>query len=146
MTSPTGSVTGGVDARTDTHDAAALDERGRLLGVRKFASTPDGYRALLGWLEAFGPVAVIGVESTGSYAAGLVRYLRSRQVDVVEVNRPHAHTRRRRGKSDPLDAEMPPGARGARDGDPEAHRRQRRGDPPAAGRARQRGQGPHRSA
>src|SRR3954447_10834453 len=106
MTSPTGSITGGVDAHTDTHDAAALDERGRLLGVRTFASTPDGNRALLGWLETFGPLAVICVASTGSYAAGLVRYLRARRVDVVEVNRPHAHTRRRRGKSDPIDAEM----------------------------------------
>jgi transposase len=46
------------------------------------------------------------VESTGSYAAGLVRYLRSREIKIVEVNRPHAHTRRRRGKSDPIDAEM----------------------------------------
>jgi transposase len=46
------------------------------------------------------------VESTGPYAAGLVRFLRSRGVAVVEVNQPHAHTRRRRGKSDPIDAEM----------------------------------------
>jgi transposase len=106
MTSPGGSVTGGVDAHTDTHDVAALDERGRLLGTRTFATTPDGNRALLAWLAAFGPIAVIGVESTGSYAAGLVRYLRSRDVAVVEVNQPHAHTRRRRGKSDPIDAEM----------------------------------------
>src|SRR3954466_293311 len=78
MTSPSGSVMGGVDAHTDTHDAAALDERGRLLGVRTFASTPEGNRQLLAWLQAFGPIGVIGVESTGSYAAGLVRYLRSR--------------------------------------------------------------------
>lgn len=99
-------VTGGVDAHTDTHDAAALDQQGRLLGVRTFQTTPDGNRALLAWLESFGRVGVIGVESTGSYAAGLVRYLRSRDIDVVEVNRPHAHTRRRRGKSDPIDAEM----------------------------------------
>src|SRR4051812_16588950 len=106
MTSPGGSVTGGIDAHTDTHDAAALDERGRLLGVRTFASTPEGNRQLLAWLQAFGPIGVIGVESTGSYAPGLVRYLRSREISVVEVNRPHAHTRRRRGKSDPLDAEM----------------------------------------
>ncbi len=69
-------------------------------------TTPEGNRALLAWLEAFGPIAVIGVESTGSFAAGLVRYLRSREVTVVEVNQPHAHTRRRRGKSDPIDAEM----------------------------------------
>ena len=106
MTSAAGAVTGGVDAHTDTHDAAALDERGRLLGARTFPTTPDGNRALLAWLASFGAVAVIGVESTGSYAAGLVRYLRSRDIDVVEVNRPHAHTRRRRGKSDPIDAEM----------------------------------------
>ena len=107
MTSPGGSVTGGVDAHTDTHDAAALDERGRLLGTRTFPTTPDGNRALLTWLETFGLIAVIGVESTGSYAAGLVRYLRSRDVAIVEVNQPHAHTRRRRGKSDPIDAEVP---------------------------------------
>src|SRR3954465_6203243 len=106
MTSPSGSVMGGVDAHTDTHDAAALDERGRLLGVRSFASTREGKRQVLAWLQAFGPIGVIGVESTGSYAAGLVRYLRSREISVVEVNRPHAHTRRRRGKSDPIDAEM----------------------------------------
>jgi transposase len=106
MTSPAGSVTGGIDAHTDTHDAAALDERGRLLGARTFPTTPDGNHSLLAWLESFGPIAVIGAESTGSYAAGLVRYLRSRDVAVVEVNQPHAHTRRRRGKSDPIDAEM----------------------------------------
>jgi transposase len=104
MTSPGGSVIGGVDAHTDTHDAAALDERGRLLGTRTFPSTPEGNRALLAWLESFGSIAVIGVESTGSYAAGLVRFLRSREVAVVEINQPHAHTRRRRGKSDPIDA------------------------------------------
>jgi transposase len=49
---------------------------------------------------------VIAIESTGSYAAALVRYLREHGVRVVEVNQPHAHTRRRRGKSDPIDAEM----------------------------------------
>jgi len=49
---------------------------------------------------------VVGVESTGAYAAALVRYLRGCDVAVIEVNRPHAHARRRRGKSDPLDAEL----------------------------------------
>jgi len=99
-------VTGGVDSHADTDEAAALDERGRLLGTRKFATTSAGYAQLLGWLESFGELDVIGVESTGSYAAGLVRYLRLKEVRVVEVNQPHAHTRRRKGKSDPIDAEM----------------------------------------
>ena len=48
----------------------------------------------------------VGVESTGSYAAGLVRALGERGIAVVEVNQPHPHARHRRGKSDPLDAEL----------------------------------------
>jgi transposase len=99
-------VTGGVDAHTDTHDAAVLDDRGRLLGTRTFAADAGGYWQLLAWVREFGPVAAIGVESTGSYAAGLVRYLRANGVRVLEGNQPHPHTRRRRGKSDPIDAEL----------------------------------------
>ena len=98
-------VTGGVDAHTDSHHVAALDERGRLLGDAAFATSARGYQELLAWLESFGQVELVGVESTGSYAAGLVRLLAARGIDVVEVNQPHAHTQRRRGKSDPLDAE-----------------------------------------
>jgi transposase len=97
-------VFGGVDAHTDSHHAAALDEQGRLLGDAAFATSSEGYRELLGWLERFGQVERVGVESTGSYAAGLTRFLAARGIEVVEVNQPHAHTRRRRGKSDPLDA------------------------------------------
>jgi transposase len=106
MTRSDGQVIGGVDAHADSHDVAALDERGRLLGTRTFPTTPEGYRALLSWLEGFGSVTAVGVESSGSYAAALVRYLRTRDVGVLEINRPHAHTRRRRGKNDPIDAEM----------------------------------------
>jgi transposase len=98
-------VTGGVDAHTDSHHAAALDEQGRLLGDAAFATSVEGYGELLAWLESFGQIGRVGVESTGSYAAGLARFLAARGVAVVEVNQPHAHTRRRRGKSDPLDAE-----------------------------------------
>ena len=99
-------VVGGVDAHADSHHAAALDERGALLGTEGFATTMDGYGELFGWLSSFGKLAVVAVESTGCYAAGLVRYLRSRGVPVLEVNEPHAHARRRLGKSDPIDAEL----------------------------------------
>ena len=50
----------------------------------------------------------IGIEGTGSYGAGLSRWLRARGPVVIEVERPRRHdrqARRRRGKSDPLDAE-----------------------------------------
>lgn len=99
-------VIGGVDAHADTHHAAALDDRGALLGTQQFPVSTPGYRQLLGWLRRFGGVDAIAVESTGAYAAGLVRYLRRRGVRVLEVNQPDAHTRRRRGKDDPIDAEM----------------------------------------
>ena len=106
MTDPQRAIVVGVDAHTDTHDAAVLDACGRLLGTRTFRADAGGYRELLSWVRRFGPVAALGVESTGSYAVGLVRHLRAEGLEVLEVNQPHAHTRRRRGKSDPIDAEM----------------------------------------
>jgi len=99
-------VIGGVDAHTDTHEAAALDQRGALLATASFATTFAGYAALLDWLRDFGRIDVVAIESTGAYASGLVRYLREHDIRVLEVNQPYAHTRRRRGKSDPIDAEM----------------------------------------
>lgn len=106
MTQPPRAIVVGVDAHTDTHDAAVLDDCGRLLATRTFAADGAGYRELTEWVGRFGTLAAIGVESTGSYAAGLVRHLRAEGLEVLEVNQPHAHTRRRRGKSDPIDAEM----------------------------------------
>jgi transposase len=97
-------VTGGVDTHLDLNVAAALDRVGGLLGVAEFPTTPAGHRELLGWLSGFGQVARAGVEGTGSYGAGLARFLRAAGVAVVEVDRPNRQARRRSGKSDPLDA------------------------------------------
>jgi transposase len=106
MTQEDALVVGGVDAHADAHHAAVLDERGALLSTKSFPTTTPGYRQLLDWLTSHGEIEVVAVESTGSYAAALVRYLRQHDVAIVEVNQPHAHTRRRVGKSDPIDAEM----------------------------------------
>ena len=97
-------ITGGVDTHSEVHAAAALDPVGGLLGVAEFPATKAGYASLLGWLGGFGDVALVGVEGTGSYGAGLARYLAARGVRVVEVDRAGRQDRRRRGKSDPLDA------------------------------------------
>jgi transposase len=97
-------VTGGVDTHLDVHVAAALDEIGGLLGVKKFDASGAGNAELLGWLQSFGPVVRVGVEGTGSYGAGLARLLGSAGVEVIEVDRPNRQVRRRQGKSDPLDA------------------------------------------
>jgi transposase len=97
-------VTGGVDTHLDTHVAAALDPLGTLLGSEAFETSTAGYKALLAWLESFGDVTKVGVEGTGSYGAGLTRFLRRAHVAVIEVDRPNRAERRRSGKSDPLDA------------------------------------------
>jgi transposase len=66
--------------------------------------SPRGYQQLLAWLRSFGRVVKVGVEGTGSYGAGLARYLAAEKVEVVEVDRPDRKARRQHGKSDPLDA------------------------------------------
>ncbi len=104
MTVPTTRVTAGVDTHRDQHVVAALDERGAELGVRSYPTTPTGHRALLAWLRELGAVERVGVEGTGSYGAGLTRFLHARGVVVVEVNRPNRQLRRSHGKSDPVDA------------------------------------------
>jgi transposase len=49
-------------------------------------------------------VALVGIEGTGSYGAGLARHLAAAGVRVVEVDRADRQDRHRAGKSDPLDA------------------------------------------
>lgn len=98
------SVTLGVDTHRDTNVAAALDERGAELGVESFATTAEGHCQLLQWAESFGSVTRAGIEGTGSYGAGLARYLQAQHIHVIEVDRPNRQRRRRLGKSDPIDA------------------------------------------
>jgi transposase len=106
MTSPDRHVTGGVDTHGDLHVVAALDSAiGRHLGTASFPTTTAGYVGLLEWLRAWGQLDQVGVESTGSYGAGLLRFLRAKGVEVIEVDRPDRKARRFEGKSDPADAE-----------------------------------------
>lgn len=97
-------VTGGVDTHGKTHHAAAVDQTGRVLGDREFPATAAGYRALCSWLRSWGRVVKVGVEGTGTYGAGLARYLAGQGIALVEVDRPDRKTRRAKGKSDPIDA------------------------------------------
>jgi transposase len=97
-------VFGGIDTHKDMHVAALLDGAGMVLGTTEFPTTCAGYRQLLGWMHTAGPIARVGVEGTGSYGAGICRQLTAAGVEVVEVNRPDRSQRRRRGKSDVLDA------------------------------------------
>src|SRR5664280_3307594 len=99
------SVVVGVDTHKDLHVAVALDALGRRLAELVVPATAAGYRQLHHWAGDLGQVDAFGVEGTGSYGAGLARYLRHSGRRVIEVNRPDRATRHRKGKSDPIDAE-----------------------------------------
>jgi transposase len=98
-------VVAGVDTHQRTHHAAVLTESGARIGDQEFPATRTGYQQLLDFVAGHGLIAKIGVESTGSYGAGLTVHLLAAGVEVVEVNHPDKLTRARRGKSDAIDAE-----------------------------------------
>ncbi len=103
----------GVDTHLDVHVAVALDRLGRRLGALSLPTSAKGYEELLSWAEGFGPVRCAGVEGTSSYGAGLARHLKSKGIEVLEVERPKRHQQslRRNGKSDQADAlRLPPGS------------------------------------
>ena len=98
------SVIGGVDTHKDAHVASVMDGLGRTLGTASFPADAKGYDHLLAWMESHGTVEAVGVEGTGSYGAGLARRLAADGTRVLEVNRPNRQARRRRGKTDTVDA------------------------------------------
>ena len=57
------------------------------------------------WAQRLGEVEAWGVEGTGCYGVALTRLLDGQGQLVRDVNRPDRSARRRRGKSDPVDAE-----------------------------------------
>ncbi len=100
-----GEVILGVDTHKDIHVGAVISSLGVLLGSRDFPATAAGYRRLLAWARAHGPIRRAGVEGTASYGAALARMLRGAGIKVIEVNQPDRASRRRRGKTDAIDAE-----------------------------------------
>ncbi|MEU9451114.1 transposase [Streptomyces sp. NPDC048277] len=78
---------------------------GQILGTKSFPATAAGYGRLLAWARKLGTVRRAGVEGTGSFGAGLSRYLPAQRVQVFELNRPGRSALRLLGKSDPLDAQ-----------------------------------------
>lgn len=95
----------GVDTHLDVHVGAVISESGKPLGTRSVSTTAAGYIDMLCWARSFGVVGKAGIEGTGTYGAGLCRYLTDQGVTVLEVNRADRSQRRLKGKSDPTDAE-----------------------------------------
>ena len=95
----------GVDTHKDVHAAAAISRAGVHLATTTVPASSKGYGALEAWAKSMGAVQAFGIEGTGSYGAGLSRFLRERGHTVVEVNRPNRQLRYQQGKSDAVDAE-----------------------------------------
>jgi transposase len=96
----------GVDTHRDSHALAivAAGSGGVVLVEPALAAGPQGYRRLLALARAHAAGArAFAIEGTGSYGAGLARFLAERGERLLEAERP-AQRRRPRGKSDLLDA------------------------------------------
>lgn len=106
MTATSRRVTGGFDTHADTHVGAVVDSlTAQPIATASFVTTAAGYEQALAWLRAHGDVDAVGVESTGSYGAGLARHLSAAGIRVIEVTRPEPADRRLDGKDDTLDAQ-----------------------------------------
>lgn len=95
----------GIDTHKFVHVAALLDGLGRVLNTLTFAATDQGTTEMLAWCNAQGAPVSAGIEGTGSYGYQLTKRVQAAGITVYEVNRPDRANRRRRGKSDPVDAE-----------------------------------------
>ena len=104
-TAPDADIIIGVDTHKSTHAAVAIGALGARVGSLSIPANGRGYQALLDWARSLGSIQAIGIEGTGSYGAGLSRFLSERGCSVLEVNRPSRQLRYRRGKDDMVDAE-----------------------------------------
>jgi transposase len=94
----------GVDPHRNTHALAILDVRtGGVVFEATAVADGEGYACVLRLAGEHAPGRrVFAVEGTGSFGAGLTRFLVSREERVLEVGR--LRRERQSGKSDALDA------------------------------------------
>jgi transposase len=64
-----------VSRQAAAHVEIRKDSDGGLVGSASFPTPVAGYQQLLGWMQAAGTVARVGMEGTGSYGAGICRHL-----------------------------------------------------------------------
>ena len=96
----------GVDTHLDEHVlAVAAASSGAVLARRVVAASARGYAMALRFAEEHAAgTRVWAIEGTGSYGAGLARYLAGRRESVLEIGRTPRAEWRLRGKDDSLDA------------------------------------------
>lgn len=85
---PKAAIVGGVDTHKDLHVAAVVDQNNKVLETRYFSTIRQGYRQMLAWMTSFGVLKRIGIECTGTYGSGLLRYCQNAGLAVPEVTAP----------------------------------------------------------
>lgn len=83
-----GTVAAGLDTHRDTHALCVIDRVGRVLRTGTYSADAAGYDEIASAIGEPGDCAVVGIEGTGSYGAGVARRLAELGYDVVEVVRP----------------------------------------------------------
>jgi transposase len=103
----------GVDTHRDEHVMAVVTApAGAVVAGVAAPANAHGYGELLRVAEQHAPGRrAWAIEGTGSYGAGLSRYLHARGESVLEVSRLPRGERRLRGKDDALDAARTRGPR-----------------------------------
>jgi transposase len=96
----------GVDTHRDEHVLAVVAApAGAVVARQAVRANASGYREALRFGEQYAPGGrAWAIEGTGSYGAGLARYLVGRGEAVLEISRTARPERRLRGKDDSLDA------------------------------------------
>jgi transposase len=96
----------GVDTHRDEHVMAVVTApAGAVLAGSEIAASQSGYRGALRFAQQHAPGRrAWAIEGTGSYGAGLTRFLAGRGELVLELSRSPRGERRLRGKDDGLDA------------------------------------------
>jgi transposase len=96
----------GVDTHRDEHVIAVVTvPAGAVIASTAAAASGRGYRELLAVAGQHAPGRrVWAVEGSGSYGAGLARFLAERGETVLEISRAGTPQRRLKGKDDALDA------------------------------------------
>jgi transposase len=98
----------GIDAHTQSHTAAAVDEHGRELATVTVGAQPAELDRLCTWIEQLGEVRLVAVEGAKGFGLPITRRLLAAGVELIDVPTHLTAFGRRssrsRGKDDPADA------------------------------------------
>jgi transposase len=98
----------GIDAHTQRHSAAAIDDHGRVLGLIETGAGPAELARLVGWVQSFDDERVVALEGAKGLGLALARRLLDSGEHVVDIathlTAQGRKSSRRRGKDDETDS------------------------------------------